>query len=120
MAGEKSDFETTDRWLLLLMLTPPSVWLTHLSVSYALVPQSCVWSSKALLHMLTVIAFLITASSAFMSWRELGRIGAEGSMSHPHEPRRRFMAVLGVVFGIVFTMLVVANQIPNFILRSCD
>ena len=117
---EKSDFESFDRWLLLLLLTPPSVWLTHLSVSYAFVPQACEWTDKTVLHVLTVLALAITILCGWLSWRALARLGGRGSMSEPHDPRRRFMAMTGVIFGLLFTMLVIANEIPNLILRSCD
>ena len=119
-AEDKSDFETFDRWLLLLDLTPPVAWFSHLSISYTLVPQSCLWSSKTLLHLLTVVGISVTIACAWLSLRALRRLGPHEPMSAPHEQRRRFMALMGVVFGILFTTLIVANQIPNFLLRSCD
>ena len=117
---EKGDFDAFDRWLVLLAVTPPAIWLTHLSVSYSFVPQACEWTDKTVLHVLTMVALAITVLCSWLSWRALARLGTAGPTSQPHEPRRRFMAVTAVVFGVLFTMLTVANEIPNLILRSCD
>lgn len=120
-AEDKSDFEPFDRRLTMAFLAPPTVWLVYLSVSYALVPEACTSGTKAMLHVATLVALLLAAVPtvfAFHRAREAGR----GSLDRgePHETRRRTMAIGSVVYGVAFTLLIVATAIPTFILRSCD
>lgn len=118
---EKSDFEPFDRKLSMLLFAPPLIWLAHLTISYALVPESCVSGEKWFLHLVTVVALVLALAATAASWSGYGN-EREGSLDAGGETdtRRRFMMLSSVAFGLLFTLLILANQIPIFILRSCD
>ena len=121
MPGAKSDFEPADRRLAIAMLAPPVIWLTHLGVSFSLVPLVCRSGNKAILHSLTVAGIVLTLAAGWIAWKGLRDLGA-GPLNRGDvlRTRRRFMALTAAVFAALFTLLLVANQIPNFILRSCQ
>lgn len=118
---EKSDFNSFDRRLTLLFLLPPVIWLLHLTVAYVLVPTSCVYRDKTVLHIATAVAVLVTLLMTFRSWKH-AHVAGRGSMDHgePHDTRIRFTAFGALIYGAFFTMLIIANEIPILILRSCD
>ena len=121
MAGAKSDFEPFERRLTLAMLTPPVAWLTHLSLSYALVPSFCLSGDKTPLHLATISFLGIVALAGIYSRSATKKLGS-GPTDGPDSTitRMRFMALAGVVFAITFAILILANEVPNLILRGCD
>lgn len=116
----KSDFDKTDRLLAAAMLAPPVIWFAHLNVSYVWVPSSCASGDWLKLHLFTVAGILLIAAAGWGSWhflRELGR--GTTNEGDARLTRRRFMAVIGSVFAVVFILLVIANEVPNIVLRRC-
>jgi hypothetical protein len=107
----KSDFRPEDRWLIAAMLLSSSGWVLHLTVSYALVPESCGDRTKIMLHVVTAVCMAIIVVAAGIAWRVRSKSASE---------RTHWVATM--IFGLAlgFALVVIAQEIPNLILRSCD
>lgn len=117
----KSDFDAFDRKLTVAIVAPPLAWLTQLTVGYALVPTACVEATKLPLHLTSVFAIAIAGVCAFYGWRVRPEADEPtGDPILPRHARRRFMALTAAAYGVLFALLIVATEIPNWIHRSCD
>jgi predicted membrane protein len=107
----KSDFAPVDRWLLGAGVIGSGAWMLHLTISYLLVPESCGDRSKWMLHVVTIFCTAATLFAAAIAWR----IGAAET-----DERRRWTANLVLALCLTMMLVVIAQEIPNLILRSCD
>ena len=107
---EKTEFGPRDRWLMFAFVVGPMAALTHLMVSYALVPSSCEQQSKTLLHSSSLAFFLLALIGAWIGWRE----------RHSGNERARWLAMAVMLLALGSALVIVALEIPNVILRSCD
>lgn len=103
------------------VLTGPIVWLLQLQLSYSMVQTACETGRKWPLHLVSLIALLLVAAAAAVSWRVWKRL-PEGSTEEgsPQESRSRFMALCGLVTSALFALVIVATEIPNWVLHACD
>jgi hypothetical protein len=115
---QKTEFQTRDRWLMFAFILGPLSVLTHLNVSYALVPISCARGDKMLLHLSTAVFLLLAAAAAVIGWRIHGRFAdGEGVL---WRERTRWLSAVVVALSISSMVVILAMEIPNLILRSCD
>lgn len=112
MAEHKSEFQPRDRWLMFALILGPLSVLTHLNVSYVLVPTSCAQGDKMLLHLSTGVFLLLAAAAAFIGWRIYGRFA--------DAERTRWLSTFVIALSISSMVVILAMEIPNLILRSCD
>jgi hypothetical protein len=105
-----TDFRPEDRRLIAALIIASSGWVLHLNVSYILVPESCSNGSKMMLHALTAICIAFTAIAAAMAWR----------LRTTAREHVQWMATMTVAFSVGLALVIVAQEIPNLILRSCD
>lgn len=110
-AEQKNEFRPRDRRLMFAFVLGPAAWLLHLDVSYALVPESCGDGSKMILHAVTAVCLVLAAFAAGISWNIRGRAAVE---------RMKWFATLAFVQSLAMMMVILAQEIPNLILRSCD
>lgn len=116
---EKSEFRSRDRWLLAALIVPPVMALSHLTVSYVLVPTACARRSDAMLHLLTLGFLVVTLFAGFIARRIHSDLdGADHSVLWVQ--RTRWFAVMAGVMALASAMVIIALEIPNLILRSCD
>ncbi|MEA2465272.1 MAG: hypothetical protein QOJ98_3019 [Acidobacteriota bacterium] len=118
MAEQKTEFRSRDRWLMFAFILGPMSVLTHLNVSYALVPTSCAQGDKTLLHVSTAVFLLLAAAAALIGWRIYGRF-ANGEAELWRE-RTRWFSMFVIALSISSMVVILAMEIPNLILRSCD
>jgi hypothetical protein len=121
---DKREFKSTAGLLALWagLLCGPIAWLLQLQTAYILVPWSCAYDVNAIsLHLVTVVALLLTAAGGFISWRNWQRTGKK---EHDDEggtvTRSRFMAVLGLFTSAMFFLTILVQGIPSFILHPCQ
>lgn len=103
------------------VLGGPLTWLASFEARFALAPWACTFQSKAALFGVAVVAILLCATFALLSWRQwklLGqqRVTAEGSPI----ARENFMAVGGIVLSGGCLLIVLAQSIPELILGACQ
>jgi len=99
------------------ILAAPSAWFISLSANFALAPLACVSSGRVWLQVVSAVSLLIAAASGFVAysaWREYGP--AEGA---PAE-RIRNMALAGLVLSAGFSLVILAQWIPNILLAGCE
>ena len=103
------------------ILAGPLTWAFDEGVSYALVPHACSTGHHYVLHIITVISFLIVISGLLAARSAHLRIPAEASLDGGGTfDRSRFMAVLGIAASSAFILVIIAQAIPRFILSPCD
>lgn len=118
MTEQKTEFRTRDRLLMFAFAVGPLAALAHLNVSYALVPQACADQSKAMLHVATVIFVAIALSGAVIGWRRQRAFAGEADALW--KERTHWLAVVVTVLSIFSAVVIVAMELVNVILRSCD
>jgi uncharacterized membrane protein len=115
----KSDFRPGDRKLVGAFLLAISGWVLHLNLSYVLMPQSCEDRSKLILHVVTAGCLVLVAIAGVVAWRARAAYIADPGRPLWHE-RAKWMAELIAALSIGVILVIVAQEIPNVILRSCD
>ncbi len=115
---EKREFLPRERWLNFALILGPAAWLLHLNVSYILVPESCDDGTKMMLHAVTAACIVAALVAAAIAWRIRAASAAEPeSLS---AARLKWTATMVLVLSLAMVLVIVAQQIPNLILRSCD
>jgi hypothetical protein len=115
---QKTEFRTRDRWLIYAFLVGPLSALSHLTVAYALVPTACAQRSNAILHASTATFLLIALSGVLIGWRVRGRFRESDSVLW--KERTHWLATTALVLSIASIVVIIALELPNVILRSCQ
>ena len=110
--ADKTDFSSRDRWLTATFLAGPLAAMSNLIISDALEPTSCAAESKAILHLTSGGFLLLTLITALASWRLL-LAGAKGT-------RFRWMAISALALAMGSAIVILAIEVPNLLLRSCE
>jgi hypothetical protein len=116
----KTDFRPLDKWLTFTLLLGPVASLTNLTVSYALVPEACERGTKLALHLSALVCFAACLGGALLAWRIAMSFVPQGPVPDRMIERTRWLAIAGVVLCVFSALVIVAMEIPNVILRSCD
>jgi hypothetical protein len=106
------------------LLVAPTLALTNLSVTYALVTPSCARQDMTAPQ---VVSALLLLACAWMSWQawgnwrrgavERGAAGAGASDSAPE--RRSFVALVATMVGALSCLAVIAQWFPQWVLSPC-
>jgi hypothetical protein len=120
---ERKEF-LTRRGIFLLwagLLVPPAAWLLQLQAAYLMVYVSCATGGNLAYHLASLAALAVAAAGGLLSWRNWRRAGPEvpGERGGPLT-RSRFMALLGVLTGALFSVVIIAQWLPGFILPPCN
>jgi hypothetical protein len=96
----------------------PSAWFADLVVSYALTPDAGVPGDVGHLHVVSLLAFLITAGALAVASSQMRRIPIkkEEDTRDASLQRARFLAVAAVVLCLFSLLLIAGLEIPNWIL----
>ena len=101
----------SDLSLWIYVLAAPLVWFASLETNFALAalgPQG-----KPALYLISVAALVITASVGYLAWtnwRQLSNDGNAGS--------RRSLSMGAVVLSVMFFIVILAQALPNFLLKG--
>jgi hypothetical protein len=103
------------------LLLSPLAFLANLEVGYAFVTASCDRGDQLLIHLTHLACLLLSLAVTWAAW---GVWRAEGA-AWPGQGggtvgRTRFMAGLGLLTGAMFTLVIVAQWIPGFLLSPCQ
>lgn len=100
---------------------PPTIWLIEMQTNYSLVPRVCVHGDQWLLHVVSLAALVAAGTGGLLGWREWRRLGSEYPKANGGpEDRARMMGLLGAMSGGIFTLVIAAQWIPNFVFGACD
>jgi hypothetical protein len=115
---QKTEFRTRDRWLLLAFILGPFAALSDLGVAYTLVPTACSHGSKMMLHVTAITCLIFALAAALIGRHYHSEFDAPDSVLWIE--RTRWMATSSIILGIASAVIIIALEIPNVILRSCD
>jgi hypothetical protein len=103
------------------VLGPPAVWGLQMQINYALVPRLCRTDAYWLTHLCSGAALVLAAVATLLAWREFRRLRDEepGARGDQWAAWPRFMAVLGLMTGTLFCLLIVAQALPSFFINPC-
>ena len=103
------------------ILAGPAVWLISFEANFALAPWACIFQAKLALYVVSLIALLLSAASGVLAWRQWKELGREWpGESGGALARSRVMAGSGVLMSAMFSIVIVAQAIPEFILEACQ
>lgn len=118
MAAEsKREFRGRDRWLNFALILGPAAWLAHLNFSYIMVPRSCADGSNLKIHVATAVCLAFALAATAIAWRIRGTISEPSLLS---EQRTKWLATFVVILSLTMVLVIVAQEIPNFMMGSCD
>ena len=97
------------------------VWLFQLQLMYLLVPWCCRTQRHWPLHVATIVLLLAVLACGFLCWRDYERTGRTEGDTEAGEPaaRTHFRALVGVMAGVLFSLLVIAQGIATFFIDPC-
>jgi hypothetical protein len=102
------------------VLGGPTLWFINQQVNAALTPWACRTQHVAVLHVVSAVCLagtLLCGASARHNSR-----WADARLRVVHANylvRGRFMAQLGVLSALLFAIVIVAMELPNFLLDPC-
>jgi hypothetical protein len=103
------------------ILLGPLAWALSMGTNFALAPWACVWGWKTMLYVVTIVALVICAGSAALSWREWRHLGREmPGEAYGAVPRGRLMAFSGVILSAMAALIIIAQGIPQIMLGACQ
>jgi hypothetical protein len=103
------------------VLAGPLATLTQLQANYALVLWACGAGREWALHVVALLALLVTVAAGLLSWRNWRRAGGGWEDDGAGiVPRSRFMAAVGILISALIVLVVVAQWIPIFVYGPCE
>ena len=119
---EKLTSRSEAMWLCAGIFAGPLIWALQMQVGYVLVQGACASGSNLTLHVVTVVALILVAGGAFISWRNWRQAGQQQPSGKDGGPRARsnFMAVLGLSMNAMFFIAILAQGIASFVLHPCQ
>ena len=108
-------------WLWVGLLLPPIAWIAQLQTLYLTSEYGCTTLDFVWNHVTSVVALVVSAAGGVIAWR-LWRSGGSHTSNEGPKPssRRQFMALLGVLTGALFTVVVFAQWLPTLVGVPCD
>jgi ABC-type multidrug transport system fused ATPase/permease subunit len=103
------------------VLTGPIAALTQLEANYALVLWACQRAHEWPLHLVSLIALVVTIAAgmfAIRNWQWAGRQiedDGAGAISRGH-----FMAVVGTLISALTSLVIIAQWLPVFAYGPCE
>lgn len=108
-------------WLWIGMLLAPAAWIAQLQTLYLTSEYGCAYSDFFWNHVVSFAALLLSLSGLFVAWREWKAAGSstEDASGKPIS-RRRFMAMVGILTGLLFSAVIVAQWLPTALGVPCS
>ena len=104
------------QWL--SIVASPLVFLTNLSLAYALVPLACQTQRTAPMHVTNAIALALVLVATGLAWLEL-RATASGEVSGEASSRSHFLAKVGVWVSALAALAIVLQWTTQWAIAPC-
>src|SRR5690349_7544123 len=119
-----NDKASSGRGLLLwtLVLTGPVVWLMQFQARYSLAQVSCSDTADLVLKIIAIVSLLCTVAAGALSWRTWMRAGHSwpNDVIPPPPGSTLLLSILGMLSSAMFSLVIIAQLIPNFFFATCD
>lgn len=103
-----------------MLLAPIAAAYAQQQLAYAFVPWSC-HHARALVHVPTLIALVVTVVAAFVALRTLRRAGSgEAGDERSSDARARYMAVSALLMCAFGAALIVGLWLPTLFVHPCQ
>ncbi|HEY4661225.1 MAG TPA: hypothetical protein VIG91_06965 [Terriglobales bacterium] len=98
-----------------------AAWGTDLGLSYILEQHSCSTGHHYVLHVISIVCFLLALSGFFVGFSELRALPHHAKEEGGSRfDRAHFQALMGVAFSLSFAVVIIAGSVPRWILSPCD
>ena len=103
------------------MVAGPVAWAFDLGLSYVLAQHACSTGHHYILHLITIVCFLVALTGLAAGYTEYQKLPREVTEqgARPFD-RAYFQLLFGMVFSIAFAVVVIAGAVPRWILSPCD
>jgi hypothetical protein len=103
------------------LLLPPAAWAIQLQTVYLTSQYGCKYMDFLPNHLVSIFALLLAVIGGVVAWRNWIETGKKWK-SEEASPidRSRFMAILGMLTGALFTLLIFAQWLPTILAVPCD
>ena len=103
------------------MFAGPFAWMCDLGFSYVLEQHACSTGHHYVLHVVTVVCALLALTGFATGLAAYRRIPKEAN-DHGVRPmdRTHFQILFGIIFSLAFTVVIVAEAVPRWILHPCQ
>ncbi len=101
-------------------LLGPLAALASLELGYVLVQRACTTGQMRPLHLTYLGALLITLYGSLLGRREWRRGPANSGETPGREERSRFLALLGIIGGLLFALTIAVQWSASLFLLPCQ
>jgi len=101
------------------MLGGPMGWALNQQISYSLVPQICKTGHHAWIHITSIVCLAIALSAGVVALKSLRAQERPIEQEESDSARPSFMAVLGIMSSLFFSLIIVAQIIAGFMVDPC-
>lgn len=114
-----------DNWiafrLWLAMLLPPTAWAVQLQVLWLASEYGCLTSDFTWNHVTSLVALLFSLAGLWIGMHEWRSTGGGTDDDEATQPSlRRFMSLVGILTGALFTVVIFAQWLPTLTGVPCD
>ena len=104
------------------MLLPPVAWAVQVQALWLTSEYACNTANFLWNHVVSVVALVVSAAGGLVAYIERKKLGPKGSSETNDDPvmRRRFMAMIGILTGALFTMVIFAQWLPTLLGVPCS
>ena len=88
------------------LVLAPLAWFASLEGNFALAPLACSGHGKGLLLLVSAMALALAMASGLLAWTQ--------------RSLHRGLALSGAVISVFCTLVILAQAIPNLMLRGCE
>ena len=107
-------------WLWTGFLLPPIAWAFQLQSVYLLSEMGCATGNFLPNHVVSIIALFLSVAGFFVSWQNWLATGAKWKSEDAGTlPRSRFMSLLGIMLGGLFSLVIFAQWLPTLMGVPC-
>jgi hypothetical protein len=101
------------------LLVAPTLALTNLSITYALVTPSCARQDRLALNAVSAIVLLVCLVFSWQAWRNWRMVPARAEPGDAAAQRKPFVALVACMVGALSCLVVLAQWFPQWILSPC-
>ena len=103
------------------LLLAPTLALTNLSITYALVTPACMRQSMVAPNVVTAVVLAVcvwVSWAAWRNWRADSSLGRQAARDHVPD-RPPFVALVAALVGALSCLAVLAQWFPQWVLSPC-
>ena len=103
------------------LLLPPIAWAIQLQTVYLTSEYGCYTADFKWNHIASAAALVLSAIGGIIAWRNW-HAGGGLTLSESSRPiaRKQFMSLLGILTGVLFTLVIFAQWLPTLFGVPCD